>query len=87
METGTVVVVVAVALGLATAFLLRRRLPSGVVAVLLASAGAGIAWGGMLLQPDPSIGEAVAGILTLTLLIPAHVRIVLGPFGPARRGV
>jgi hypothetical protein len=36
----------------------------------------------MLIQADPSIGEFVAAVAMLAGLVPAHVRIVLGPFGP-----
>jgi hypothetical protein len=65
-----------------TAFLLRARLSAATVVILLAAAGAGVGWGAMLLQPDPSTGEVVAAIVILAVLVPAHVRIVLGPFGP-----
>ena len=54
------------------------------VLAVLALAGAGIGWGAMLIQPDPSAGEFAAAIVILGVLIPAHVRIVLGPFGPPR---
>jgi hypothetical protein len=55
-----------------------------VVTGILVAAGAGIGWGAMLLQPDPSPGEFVAALAILAVLIPAHVRVVLGPFGPRR---
>ena len=64
-----------------TAFLLRTRLPGPVVAGLLAASGAGVAWGGMLLRPDPSVGEVALAVALLAVLIPAHVRIVVGPLG------
>jgi hypothetical protein len=38
----------------------------------------------MLLQPDPSTGEFVVAVAALAFLVPAHVRIVLGPFGPQK---
>lgn len=81
MDTGTSIVVAAAVLALTAAFVLRPRLPAPLVAVLLGLSGAGIAWGGMLIRPDPSIGEVVAAVVMLALLAPAHVRIVLGPFG------
>jgi hypothetical protein len=69
-----------------TGFALRTRLPAVVVLVVLATAGAGIGWGGMLLQDDPSTGEVVLAVALMAILVPAHVRIVLGKFGPAGRG-
>jgi hypothetical protein len=73
------------ALALLGAFVVRRRLPGRLVTAILAVAGAGLGYGVMLLQPDPSTGELVAAVFLLTVLVPAHVRIVLGPFGPKRR--
>ena len=81
-----VVVPPAAALGVVTALWLRTRLPAVTVAVLLAAAGAALGWGLMLLRTDPSVGEAVAAIVLLGILVPAHVRIVLGRFGPAGAG-
>ena len=77
-------VLAAGALALVVSFFGRTRIPAAVVTTLLALAGAGIGWGGMLLQPDPSVGEFVVAVVLLTVLVPAHVRIVLGPFGPPR---
>lgn len=81
MRTGVWIVSASVAIGLVTAFLLRTRLPARVVLALLAACGAGIAWGGMLVR-DPSTGEVVLTLILLAVLVPSHVRIVLGPFGP-----
>jgi hypothetical protein len=72
------------ALGLVSAFFLRNRLPAAVGVLVLAACGAGIAWGGMLLRPDPPAGEVTAAVVVLAALVPAHVRIVLGPFGRPR---
>ena len=69
-----------------TGFALRTRLPAVVVLVVLATAGSGIGWGGVLLQDDPSTGEVVLAVALMAILVPAHVRIVLGKFGPAGRG-
>ncbi len=82
MRTGVWIVSASVAIGLVTAFLLRTRLPARVVLALLAACGAGIAWGGMLLRRDPSTGEVALTLILLAVLVPSHVRIVLGPFGP-----
>jgi hypothetical protein len=82
VDLGALILTVSWAVGLATAFLLRTRAPAVVVLILLGSAGIGLAWGGMLLQPAPSAGEFAFAVVALGVLVPAHVRIVLGPFGP-----
>ncbi len=69
---------------LITSFVLRPRFAPVATGAILAAAGAGIGWGGMLLQQDPSAGEFVVAVVLLTVLVPAHVRVVLGPFGPPR---
>jgi hypothetical protein len=84
VSAGAWVVIVSVAAGLVLAFVLRNVLPAVVVAAALAACGAGIAWGGMLLRDDPPAFEVVAAVVILAGLVPAHVRIVLGPFGPRR---
>jgi len=84
VSAGAWIVVASVAVGLVLAFVLRNLLPAMVVALALAVCGAGIAWGGMLLRADPPAGEVVAAVVVLAALVPAHVRIVLGPFGPQR---
>ncbi len=84
MSTGWWIVVASAAVGLVVAFVLRNLLPAAPVALALAACGAGIAWGGMLLRPDPPAGEVVAAVIGLAALVPVHVRIVLGPFGPRR---
>ena len=73
------------ALALVGAFVLRRRLPAPIVLALLSLAGAGLGVGGMLLQHDPPAWEFAVAVALLVILVPAHVRIVLGPFGPTRR--
>ena len=84
MSLGAWIVIAAVVVGLLLAFVLRLALPAPVVAAGLAACGAGIAWGGMLLRDDPPVAEVVAAVFVLGALVPAHVRIVLGPFGPRR---
>lgn len=76
------IIVAAAAVALLTAFVLRTRIPAPLVTLTLAVAGGALGWGGMLLRPDPSAGEFIAAVALLTVLIPAHVRIVLGRFGP-----
>ena len=84
MDQGAWVAAVSSAAAVGTALLCRRRLAAPAVIAILVLAGAGIGWSGMLVQPDPSIGEVIAAVAMLALLVPAHVRIVLGPFGPRR---
>jgi hypothetical protein len=69
------------AIALIAAFFLRTRVPSPVVTLALAASGAGLGWGAMLLQTEPSSAEFVAAVLILALLVPVHVRVVFGPFG------
>jgi hypothetical protein len=82
VDQGAWLAAVSAAAAVGTALLLRRRLAGPAVLGILTLAGAGIGWGGMLIQPDPSIGEFVAAVGMLAFLVPAHVRVVLGPFGP-----
>ena len=82
---GVGVVVLGAVAGIAVSLLLRTRLPAAAVAVLLAVSGAAIGWGGMTLQPDPPFPQVVFVVVTLAVLVPVHVRIVVGPFGPRRR--
>jgi hypothetical protein len=84
VSAGAWIVIASVAAGLVVAFVLRTVLPPVVVTLALAACGAGIALGGMLLRDDPPAWEAVAAVVLLGGLVPAHVRIVLGPFGPRR---
>jgi nucleoside recognition membrane protein YjiH len=86
VEVAPGVIVSSVALMALTAFVLRTRVPAAVGVLLLAVAGGAFAWGVLLLQPDPSVGESVAAVALLSVLTPAHVRIVLGPYGPVARG-
>lgn len=84
MRAGTWVVVVSAVTAALAAFLLRTRVRGRAVFTLLAISGGTLAAGGMMLQPDPSVGEWVLGVAGLALLAPLHARIVLGPFGPRR---
>jgi hypothetical protein len=86
VEPGAILIAASAVVMLVTAFVLRTRAPALVGIALLALAGGAFAWGVMLLQPDPSVGEWVAGVVILSVLTPAHVRILLGRFGPSARG-
>jgi hypothetical protein len=83
---GWAIVAASAAVAVITGFALRTRLPAVAVSVVLAGAGAGLGWGGMLLQVDPSTGEVILTVALMAALVPAHVRIVLGRFGPPGRG-
>ena len=83
VDSGGWIAGISAGVALVTALFLRNRAPGPVVLAILVAAGAGIGWGGMLIQPDPSVGEFVAAVAILAALIPAHVRIVLGPYGPS----
>ncbi len=52
---------------------------------MLAASGAALGWGGLLLRRDPGMGEIALVLGAMSLLLPVHVRVVLGPFGPRRR--
>ena len=84
MTAGEWIVAASVAVGLMLAFVLRNVLPAVVVSIGLAACGVGVAWGGMLMRSDPPPAEVIAAVVILAGLVPAHVRIVLGPFGPRR---
>ena len=84
MSAGAWIAIGSVAAGLLLAFVFRNILLAPVVAAGLAACGTGIAWGGMLLRDDPPVAEVVVSVVVLGALLPAHVRIVLGPFGPRR---
>lgn len=81
---GIPLVVASAVVAVIAAFPLRTRLPAWATAFLLAAAGAGLGWGGMLLQPDPPVWEVVLTVVLLAILVPFHVRIVLGPLGARR---
>ena len=84
LGTGIGLIVAGLAVTLVLAFLLRRRLPPAVVAATLAVSGAAIGWGGLLLLEDRSAVENALVLVLMIVLVPAHVRIVLGPFGPPK---
>lgn len=84
MEPGVWVVVLSALVGSATAFVLRTRAPGWAVAALLVASGAALGWGGILLRDDPGTGETVFAAAAMSVLVPMHVRIVLGPFGRRR---
>lgn len=79
---GAWVAAAAAAVALLDTFVLRERLPPAVTIPLMVAASAALAWGGMLLQDDPSAFEVVLAVAAMAVMGPLHVRIVLGPYGP-----
>jgi hypothetical protein len=84
---GIALIVAATAVALVTAFLLRTRAPAPVVAVVLAACGLALGIGTSLVQDHVSTTNWTVTVVLLTILVPAHVRVVLGRFGPAGRGL
>lgn len=72
---------VSAAVAVLLAFVLRTRLHSLVVGVLLAAAGAAIGLGGILLQAGASDVEVGLVVGSMAVLVPLHVHIVVGPLG------
>jgi hypothetical protein len=66
---------------LVVALFLRTALSSGLVAVLLAISGIILGAGSLLVQERADTADWFVTLSLLALLVPAHVRIVLGPFG------
>jgi len=82
-ETAGVALIVASCGGsIVTALVLRTRAPAGIVAVVLAMCGVALATGGLFLLDRVSRTEWIVTVVLLAMLVPAHVRVVLGPFGP-----
>jgi hypothetical protein len=69
---------------LAVAFVLRQRLPGRAVFGLAAAASLAIGTGALLVQSHVSAAEWTLTLGALFLLGPAHIRIVMGPFGRPR---
>jgi hypothetical protein len=78
---GIVLIVGAVIVLLAVGFVLRGRLPRAVGIAMAAAAGAGIGAGALLVQDHASAADWAVVVPFTAFLAPAHVHIVLGPFG------
>ena len=70
------------AVGVVTALVLRTRVPGAVVLVVLVLCGVTLASGGLLVLDHVSTTNIVLTEILLAVLVPAHVRVVLGSFGP-----
>ena len=81
---GTVLVVAGGLLALAVAFPLRRRLPGRAVFALAVTASLALGAGALLVQRHVSAAEWTLTLAAMFLLGPAHIRVVMGPFGRPR---
>ena len=79
---GVALIVAGGAIGLVTALLLRTRAPAIVIAGVLTGCGLALGAGALLVQDHVSTTNWVLTLALIAFLVPAHVRIVLGPFGP-----
>jgi len=70
---------------LVTAFLLRTVLPAVAVFALLAAGSVIVGAGALVVQDGVTAADRVVTLVALAVLGPAHVRVVLGPFGARRR--
>jgi SHS2 domain-containing protein len=59
-------------------------LPAAVVGIVLLGSGVALGIGALTVQDEVSTTEWVVVPLLMSVLAPAHVRVVLGPFGPGR---
>jgi hypothetical protein len=82
---GIALIVGAVIVLLAVGFVLRERLPRVVGIAIATAAGAGIGAGALLVQDQASAADWAVVVPVIAFLAPAHVRIVLGPFGRSGR--
>jgi hypothetical protein len=78
---GIALIVAGAGIALATGFLLRTRAPAPAVAAILALSGLALGAGALLVQGHVSTTNWVVTLVALSFLVPAHVRVVLGPFG------
>jgi hypothetical protein len=83
---GVGLMVGASAVGLAVALLLRARLPAWAVASMLSVCGGVVGAGALLVQEEAGAADWAVTVTSLCLLVPLHVRVMLGPLGrrPAR---
>jgi len=81
---GVALIVAGGLLVLAVAFVLRVRLRGRAVFALAAAASLAIAAGELVVQSHVSAAEWTLTLVAMFLLGPAHIRIVMGPFGRPR---
>jgi ABC-type transport system involved in cytochrome c biogenesis permease subunit len=79
---GIATIVIGGVAALATTFFLRTRLPAVVVGIVLMGCGVALGIGALAVQDHVSTTEWALVPLLMSVLAPAHVRVVLGSFGP-----
>ena len=82
---GIALIVAGSAVGLFTAFVLRTTWPAAVVAAVLVACGLAIGAGALLVMKHVSATNWAVTLVLMAFLVPAHVRVVLGPFGKPSR--
>jgi len=78
---GIALIVAGSLVGLAFAFAVRRRAPAAVVAAVLALCGLALGAGALLVLHHVSVTNWTVTLVLMAVLVPAHVRVMLGPFG------
>jgi hypothetical protein len=81
---GVTLIAVAAATALPTALFLRVRLPAPALTAMLTACGLAVGVGALLVQDHVSRTNVAVTLVLASILVPAHVRVVLGPFGPPR---
>ena len=81
---GIALIVVSSLIGLVFAFVVRRKAPATFVAAVLAGCGLTLGIGSLLVLRHVSATNWTLTLVLMMILVPAHVRVVLGPFGPPR---
>ena len=79
---GVALIVAGAAVALPTAFLVRTRAPAILVTAVLSLCGLAVGVGAILVQDHVSTTNCILILLLMPVLFPAHVRVVLGRFGP-----
>ena len=82
---GVALIVAGSMLVLAVAFVLRVRLPGRAVFALAAAASLALGAGALVVQSHVSAAEWILTLVAMFLLGPAHIRVVMGPFGRSHR--
>ena len=82
---GVALIVIGALSALGVGFGLRRRLPAAVGFGLAALCCVAVGTGALLVQSGVSAAEWVIVLVATGVLGPAHLRIVLGPFGRTDR--